>query len=197
MNDDDKRRVSIPFLDDMGVDNERARYWREHFPDGDGECPEDWGELGGASVQFIRVCRDPERQRVVGTFVLFWKGGKPFRAGVVYPLKGKPSIPFERTMYESTDWWADGRTQGSTPPSELFSGGGWGGEVLRTGRRRPGVEFVPSGDGDHRWRFPGANGEFKVRWSLLAPALFRLRSAGHQRVSVLLVQGAVQHMGRE
>lgn len=197
MNDDGKRRAKIPWLEEMGVDNERAQFWREHFPDGEGECPDDWGDLGGTSVQWIQVCRDRDQQRVVGTFVLFWKTGKPLRAGVVFPLIGESPIPFERKLYESTDWWADGRTPASRVGARLFAGGGWGGDLLRGGRRQPGVEFVRSDDGDHRWRFPGERGEFKVRWSLLAQALFHLRAMGHQRVSVQAVQSDVQRMRRE
>lgn len=85
----------------------------------------------------------------------------------------RESVRAEHSVW--TGWWSAARQSGAQPTIEV----------------RP----IPAADGDTRWSFPEGNGaSFKVRGSLLAQALFTLRMAGQQRVSVHTLRETVSRI---
>lgn len=83
--------------------------WDNYYPDGEGEVPSRKPfpvSLWGQYVQWIRVTKGRENRRVVGTFLLWWRNGEPWRMGLALARKGLPPNPFDANPLSPYDWWA-------------------------------------------------------------------------------------------
>lgn len=225
----------------------KVEKWDDLHPNGEGKVPTgapfynyDFHEY----VQWVRVTRGRDNQRVVATFLLWWREGQPWRMGLAMARKRLPPNPYyrhERARYY--DWHAvtphyydpatmspealearrkesnRKRAQNGALPltdmewethlqrqteyreresvrAEHSVWTGWWSAARQSGAQ-PTIEVrpIPAADGDTRWSFPEGNGaSFKVRGSLLAQALFTLRMAGQQRVSVHTLRETVSRI---
>ncbi|MGP5433612.1 hypothetical protein [Corynebacterium variabile] len=87
----------------------KVEKWDDLHPNGEGKVPTgapfynyDFHEY----VQWVRVTRGRDNQRVVATFLLWWREGKPWRMGIAVAHRGLPPNPYEHRFLSMFDWWA-------------------------------------------------------------------------------------------
>ena len=160
------------------------------------ECDRLGTELPPGLYRYIQVTTESPRPKVLATIYLRTVGGELDEMVLARARKGMPPNPldtvpgnsvFVPSMVEEVDM------SHHTEKSQLLTSD-WlpdaaGSQGVKGARPTVQVKVDCKPNGDHRWCFPN----MKVRSTVLAPVLLKLREAGHRKVSVGMLQRAIEY----
>lgn len=194
-------RKAVPLIDKL-LTNGEGTLDSSQFPDDDDDTI--WMYTVG-HYQWIRVYEDKPGGRAIATFYLHTLEGELRTMFVARARKKMPPNPEEYIpLWHYRPWTVAHFYEDPSDPlrADVFDGREdsleqaalgpdyVGAQGVKGLRPTLGVRMIRSIDNDHRWQFPG----FKVRSTVLAPVLLKLRGAGVQRVPLnTLIQAVELH----